>query len=384
MVDTVMAAPAHAAKADVTAEIKRFRRRFRRRIRNVAKVHDRLADLVVSFPAAAFALATDFGQHKARRRAVELVKDGQSLRLVAKALGVPLWMRKLPPEAFRAPFAELPDSERFKQGVGAHIPRDVTLCADWLYGVLEAWQSCDEDFALWFARQPVFGEALFQPYPVLPLALYAWFSMHPECACSALIESRWSTRMRFDTAIAEAGNWWENVKQQLFIGGQGVQDSWLSEGKAAGYRFVPLMTQHELEAEAKAMNNCVCDYAEALARGRCRLFGVRRAGRHVATLEIQAHPHHPGIPQVVQLYGPGNDDAPTRVWKAAFAWLSKQAEYNVPDVSNHQAQPDVTVWRRLWQPYLAEKGVHPFLSPPPDAEILVSLDYRLQNLGRRA
>lgn len=373
------------AKPDIALGIRRFRRSYRRRVRNVAALHWSLADLVISFPASIFALATEFGDRHARQAAIELVKDGQPLRLVAKALGLPMWFRKLPPEAFRVPFGALPMSDAVQQGVSSHVPRDVAQTADWLAMVLGAWRACDDEFAVWIARKRIYSELGGCGHEVMPLAAFAWFSARPESVGGRLIARHWRPRMPLDSAVTQAVLWWDSVKLELLIGGGGISDGWLSEGRAAGYRFVPLVTQHDLVAEANAMSNCVCDYAEALAEGRCRLFGVRRAGRHVATLEVQRHPHHPGIPELVQLCGPNNDDAPTRVWKAAFVWLGKQAEFNVPRCSGDaRPVPDVSLWQQLWRPYLKENGPQSLLPDVPCYDTLIAFERHLNALRQRS
>ncbi len=372
-------------QTDITGEIRRYRRTYRRRLRNVAALHRSLADLVVSFPAAAFALATEFGDRHARQAAIDLVKDGQPLRRVAKTLGLPLWFRKLPPEAFREPFGIVPMSGALQQGVSGHIPHDVMQTADWLATLLGSWKGCDEDFAVWIARKHIYSELGGRGHEIMPLAAFAWFSAMPETMGGRLVAQRWQPGMSFDSAIVHALDWWDSVKLELLLGGGGIADAWLSEGRAAGYRFVPLLTQHDLAAEAEAMSNCVCDYAEALARGRCRLFGVRRAGRNVATLEVQPHPNHPGIPVLVQLYGPNNEEAPTRIWKAAFVWLGTQDVLNLPGREGEGGPvPDVSLWQQLWRLYLQEKGAQALLPDVPDYDTLVAFERYINALKQRA
>ena len=79
----------------------RFAYPARREARRLMKGSARLVDLAMVFPGAIYALATRHGAADARREALTLVEQGAPLKAVARALDLPLWLRRLPPEAFQ-------------------------------------------------------------------------------------------------------------------------------------------------------------------------------------------------------------------------------------------------------------------------------------------
>ncbi len=57
-----------------------------------------------------------------RRKALELVLEGAALRDVAQVLELPLWLRRLPPEAFSGSIRPLPSSELFARRIVNQLP----------------------------------------------------------------------------------------------------------------------------------------------------------------------------------------------------------------------------------------------------------------------
>src|SRR5215472_16584616 len=93
---------------ELESQIRRFPRGFRRRLRKLVRGSSRLGDLLYTFPGLAFILAAGGRPHEARGQAVKLVKDGQSLAGAASAVDLPIWMKRLPPEAFSEPLETVP------------------------------------------------------------------------------------------------------------------------------------------------------------------------------------------------------------------------------------------------------------------------------------
>ncbi|MEO1719708.1 MAG: hypothetical protein AAFR23_05680, partial [Pseudomonadota bacterium] len=176
--------------------IVRFRRSLRRRLRALVRQHDRFGDLVVAFPAAAFALVTMYGPATGRQRARTLIIEGAPLKAIAKALGVPFWMRKLAPELLVDPFpVTLPADDTFGQrlvGLQPATPRDVRW---WLTGVLHGYAVAGDVFACWLATKPCFLKEGRGPEPHQLLALFAWASTPGDIAVTRLLPGRFNPRM---------------------------------------------------------------------------------------------------------------------------------------------------------------------------------------------
>lgn len=380
----------HEGKAsEVEATIARFRRTFRRRLRRLARLNDPLADLVVTFPAAALALATDYGTTDQRRKAIALAKDGQSLKLIARALGLPLWLRKLPPEAFARELPRtLPTEETFGQRLVGFIPGDRVQVAGWFAGTLELARLAGEGPALWLARHPQLSPVASHLAPVQFLAILAWVSQEPETFAARFLAGKWSDKLAVGGLGKRATGWVQNLEVELAIGQNGLVDPWLAGGRAGGYKFTPITTQADLMAEANAMVNCIDTFGPDLARGFCRLFSVRRGAARIATLEIRPHAQHDGIPQITELRGRENQDVPAHVWKAAFSWLAGQPAYNLPLPAAYgqrsEITPNAATWRQLWRPYWRERGEHPLLPEVPTASALRAIAAAAQMLAQRA
>lgn len=368
-------------------DIRRFRRLFRRRLRKLVTTHPAYGDLLTAFPAAAIALISDHATLAQRQRAHRMVRQGDPLKLVATALALPLWTRKLPPEAFVDGVPQwLPLEAEVGRRLSGLVPQDPDKVCGWLNAVADAWHYGGEDFALWIARNPELYAGGRDASVVQLLAVYAWYSERPALPATKLMERRWTDRMGIRAASQGAVAWLQEVTQDVMLGANGLNDCWLSSGRAAGYRFVALQTLDDLKAEAVAMDNCIGDYANALTRDHCRLFSIRRGSQRVATVEVRPHPHHPRKPTIVQLYGPGNDDAPDRVWAAAFTWLGRQTVYELPDFDPeaNKPLPNRQAWMLLWRPYWRDVGDHPLLARSADGETLPMMMWAARRAYQRA
>lgn len=83
--------------------LQRFRPEVRHVVRALAACHSRLADLVVSFPALAVALAKPRAHFDPEPVIADVIAGARLVEL-GQAAGVPLWLRALPPEAFTDAF----------------------------------------------------------------------------------------------------------------------------------------------------------------------------------------------------------------------------------------------------------------------------------------
>jgi hypothetical protein len=121
-----------AARTDLLErQLRRHHPRFQGAVRGLVMRHSRIADLAVSFPALLFALAVPRPGFESAC-ALARVVAGRSLSEVAAAADVPMWLRKLPPEAFVRPLQRLPDGELFRRQIANHLPRSPKLAPTWL------------------------------------------------------------------------------------------------------------------------------------------------------------------------------------------------------------------------------------------------------------
>jgi len=264
-------------------QIRRFAKTYQRRLRKLVKTSSRLGDLLYSFPAAAFAIVSGYGDHNRRGDAVRLVKDGASLKMVAGALELPLWTRRLPPEAFVRELQDLPDGPDFNRKIANLIPKDPEAATMWLAWLQAARTGCDDDFALWLASQKIYASGWHcgqAPTPVLPLATFAWFSSRGDRPARRLMETPWHRKMGLGAAIKGMAGWFERVLLDLTRADAKRGPGRYSKRRAGSqYNLVPLVTARELYEEGEAMNHCGATYALAVAQGHCMIFSVRRFER---------------------------------------------------------------------------------------------------------
>ena len=225
-----------------------------------------IEDLADSFPALLFALSTQFGPPAARRTARAAVEHGRSLREAADALGLPFWLRKLPPQAFQTPFSRLPHETGLAARLTSLIPAQASVTAAWLDRVLVAYHTGQPELALWTAQHHRAVGPAATSESFLRLLAWAWHAGQPGLRGAQLLTQRWSLGMGARRAASEATLWRERVALDLTLG-SGIADSWLADGQANGFEFVALRTADDFIAEARAMDNCLDRYADRLGNG---------------------------------------------------------------------------------------------------------------------
>lgn len=373
---------AAAAGLEIAA---RFHTKVRPAIRTFMASSDRAVDLANVFPGAAYAIAAKCASADDIEKAKRLTFDGAPLRDVARALGLPLWLRKLPPEAFRGVPGEWPASEMFSRRIANQLPVPARESAFWLASVAFAARACDEYFALWLARQPIFVDQHRDPERLFAvLAAYAWFSGADRTRGNSLIVTPWRPEMAFDTAVCAAKSWLNRVRLTLQLRDGAVTDCWLQPGEVHGLSFQPLLSATDILAESRAMQNCADQYSDRVARDKCRLFSVRRRGVRVATIEIGPHAREPNMLSLNQLKARHNLPANVEVWQAAHAWLATQSDLRrTPAIAAPDRPLSASAWTSLLQPYRAAKGGARWLPAKPTVEAFATLDAYMADLARR-
>jgi hypothetical protein len=366
------------------ALVQRYHVPVRREIRRLVRTSPRLADLASVFPGALYALAARRGPAATRLSALGLIESGAQLKTVARRLDLPMWLRKLPPEAFEALPAGLPQSEGFSRRIAARIPQNSRESAFWLTSVLFAHTACHEDFAIWLAEQPIFADAGDAEKMIAVVAAYAWYSNAPNTSAHKLIVVPWRPEISFDTALCAAKSWFNRVRLVLQLRPGTMIDTWLKSGSALGYTFEPLLDQEAILAEAQAMQNCADQYAERLVRDKCRLFSVRRNGLRAATLEVGPHQREAGVLAITQLKARHNMAASIDIWQAAYTWMASQRDLKrVPPLSSCDRSFDQEAWAGLLQPYREAHAGAPWFDQSATHLMFAGFDADLCDLARR-
>ena len=376
MTSTLMLAPRRVAgRFDLLERrLRRYDPRFQEAVRALAAQHSRIADLAASFPALLFALAVP------RRGldpacALARVIDGATLTEVAAAAELPMWARKLPPEAFVRPIVRLPDGELFRRQIGNHLPRSPKLASTWLQAVTDVAELAHEPAAVWIARELVREPGRVKLRRLRLISLWAWFSGQPATFGHGLIEKCWTPDMRIGAALEAADDWRMLVALHVNLGHRGVTDTWLEATRMGGYDFLPVTSIADITDEAKAMRNCLRTYGYSLAHNRTRLWSVRHKGQRVATVRVACRSRDP-LPNIVELKGVGNTEVSRELWWAARQWLHLHDLSRV-DMGQYKwgaAPLDRTMWQSLWRPYwLARCRIPEWLPISPSRDALEAL-----------
>lgn len=375
------------ARPEIDALAGRFCVSVRQEVRRQIRNSSRMVDLARTFPGLLFAVCSAHGSVAARREAVGLVTAGAPMKQVAAVMGLPLWLRRLPPEAFSGSLERLPRGEAFGRRIVNHLPQSNTESGLWLDSVCFGAHAVHEEFAIWLAGQDqVFAEPGDPQRLFAVLGAYAWFSGQPFKPAHSLMIVPWRPEISLETALCAAKSWLNRVRLVVQLRPGVIDDPWLQPGEIGSLQFVPLVTAGELLEEAQAMHNCADQYADRIVRDRCRLFGVRRRGGvRVATMEIAQHPREQGFLEIAQLKARHNMPAPLDVWQAAHLWLGQQKGLRRAPPALLPSRPlDNTSWTQLLAPYRDVKGGAPWLPSHLTSTALSALDADVAELARRA
>lgn len=378
----------HIANSDETAinehKIQRFTAPVRREIRRIIRTYPRAVDLCDTFPGLLYALAVRHGPPSQRLSALQAIETGAPLKVVARTLGLPMWLRKLPPEAFGDIDVNLPQSASFTRQIAHRMPRSQNEARTWLKAVQFANAACSEEFAIWLAAHPIYQDDLDPTRSLCVLTAYAWFSGQPETDAHKLIVVPWRNEIAFDTALCAAKSWFNRVRLVLQMQPGSVRDPWLKPSVVLGYSFEPLLDADALLKEAASMHNCADQYAERIVRDRCRLFSVKKNGLRAATLEIGQHSREGGVLAINQLKARHNMAVSIEVWQAAHAWMATQTGLRrLPPLGNPENVWDQAAWWSLLAPYRNAHGGAPWFEQSASHLFFASLDIDLTDLARR-
>jgi len=321
---------------------------YRARIAELADGGRNIEDLAASFPALLFALATGYATPERRSAAIDAILDGKKLKAVAQMIGLPYWMRRLPPAALTAPLPVLPDDPEFTLTAVPALPRQPEAMLPWLDFIGLADRLAGRDVALWFARYPRLTPPAAPTAEALWTLAWAFYAKHPDTLAGRIQRQTWTPRSGPRSARDETANWRKRIEGLLALG-SGFPDTWFADGSAMGYEFVALKSPEDLFAECASMRNCLDLYALRLGHMRSRLFSVRARGKPIATLELGLRNDEVGVPFIVQLRGIGNRRAAPSVWQAVHAWMGSQSFAHL-DRAPRPKRMSLVLRREIWAP----------------------------------
>ena len=131
------------------------------------------------------------------------------------------------------------------------------------------------------------------------------------------------------------------------------------------------------------MNNCVATYWDAVRQGESLIYGIRRGGSPVATMEVRADPHREGRATIVQLLGPSNLSVPPKVLSAAASWLAKQGPCPLRARGRMGVGAvDAPRWNETWSAYVEDRPDAALFAPDPSKQSLDALSLGYDALAR--
>jgi len=346
-------------------QLARFRADLQPALHKFAELSKAHADLLTSFPAVAISLVTTRLPARKVTAALKLVKEGKPLTQVSAALNLPMWMRRMPPEALHEPLpANLnPNDAGFGRVVNNAAPPAFKPGTIWLQQVLAARALGDDAFAAWFA--PRCWDALRTDL-IAPLAAFAWFSTRATLPAHRYLRRRWSPRSPLAAMAYEAHIWHVRMILELQALETEADALRLTGARYNGYEFIALETATDLTEEGRAMGHCVADYAERAAVGFSRLFSIRKGEQRFATMEIRFNSE--GAVGVEQLSGPRNRTPDVDVLRAAYGWAKVLCA--TPGCAALYGPPPIHMpsWQIAWLPYVAAKASEGVTITPPPAD----------------
>ncbi len=327
-----------------------FPQPYRKYVAGLSSCAPAVEDLADSFPALLFAMATGYSNVRRRQAAFEAIVAGHPLKVAAGCLELPLWLRRLPAQAFAQPLPTLPQDEEFTSAAVNRVPDVTRDAAVWFERLAVGQRLIGRDFALWSIREPRLLPPHTTDEDMQWLLAWGWTSVNPEFAGHTLLRTSWTPAIGWKRARDEVAIWRKRIDLVGAMAGT-PRDPWLRDGSIAGYDIVGLRAVEDFVAESGAMENCLDQYAAHLAYGRIRIFSVRKDGRPIADVEVTLKPDDAATPCISQIRGPRNRRAPPAVWQAVHAWLAGQS-FRAVDTAPTSAQATREAFREFWQPYV--------------------------------
>ncbi len=331
-----------------------------------------MADLLMGYPAFAFALATEYGRKGDADEVMSLLQAGESSKKLADLYGLPRWLRKLPPEAFLRHIPIFNTSDAFHCRLANFVPSNPKIATQWFLWVMKALEVEGEEFALWLAAQALFKKQESLPTHGLlaPLILFYWYSTKgADTLGAAGLRRKWTPKMSLSNALESAGSWLATINQPYFQDLQELERKkegltreeevrrnwgpWIKGAGFMGYQFVALMNARALAKEGQAMHHCVATYAGLVADGVCCIYSVRdKYKNRVATLELRHRSASPGEAEIIQIQGRSNTKPSAEIMMACTGWLERYGDVELPPPPHSLGgvgQHRTSHWEAYWE-----------------------------------
>lgn len=307
-----------------------------------------------------------------------MIAKGAPLAAAARCMGLPLWLRRIPPEAFAERMPRLPQSAGFATAVANHLPQ-ADAAQRWLENVVAANGMADETFAVWIARQPALAAPDLSPCDFAGVALWAWFSARPALPAAQLIGKPFETHLELKEAVARARDWLDRLEFPIFDAPYATH--WPDYSCIDGFEFVPLASAADVLEESRALQNCLGTYASCLASGEQQIWSIRHNGVRVAGIELSITGASQGMPEIYQVRGPRNAHVSDAVLRACYRWLLSWPEIGT-DLAYRfrRGVPDETWYRHLMKPYWLDRGLQRWLPLSPGEAPFTLLQEGLRNI----
>lgn len=389
----------------VSAQVERYAPSFRLPLEVLAREHAAYEDLLFSSPVVAVSLVERRGAPAARGDALHLIANGAPLAKTHAALELPLWLRKLPPEAFlEAPPEPFPSSGgKTQDGAALFDPKadadfgrralNLTPRAEWdgwLRWCAAARILGGDEFAIWLLSARGDWSADKPEALIGALSAYAWFSKRPNFPASVHLPCPWSSDMSHVAAAQNTIRWLLGL--MFACGAPPATSPWGRPRKVRGYVFEPLVGRGAFEAEGEAMRNCMANYTMSAAVGHSAIYALKRGGRSVANMELQPNRREGASPVIAQLLGRGNRKASTPAIKASLQWLEEirteiDATPGLPERDKTPfAGPDAKSWRGLISPFVESSSLAAetaFAKTDPPSHTILELESLHSFFNRR-
>jgi hypothetical protein len=199
------------------------------------------------------------------------------------------------------------------------------------------------------------------------MALWAWFSCHPETVGGRMAVGRWEMRLTHRNAQTQMRNWYDRLDNYLDCGWGAEIDVWFEEKSVNGFDFVAIRTPEELLAEGASMKHCIATYGSCIRDDRARVWRVMKAGKTLANFVVEV-PYCTSYVIPGEIWAKLNRRVPDELAEAAMIWFMSHPPKLVK--SRAAAHPgsgrnslSAVRWQELFKPYWIAKRTIPAWLP---------------------